>query len=30
MFALGWLMVGWEWLARTLGVLGLLFDGVIV
>ena len=23
MFALGWLTVAWEWLERTLGVLGL-------
>ena len=29
MFALGWLTVAWEWLERTLGVLGLTFDAVI-
>ena len=28
MFALGWLPVAWEWLERTLGVLGLSFDTV--
>ena len=29
MFAFGWLVVAWEWLETTLGVLGLSFDGVI-
>ena len=30
MFAFGWLAVAWEWLERTLGVLGPSFDAVIL
>ena len=30
MFAFGWFAVAWEWLERTLGVLGLAFDAVIL
>ena len=30
MFAFGWLAVAWEWLERTLGVLGFSFDAVIL
>ena len=29
-FAFGWLVVVWEWLERTLGVLRLFFDAVIL
>ena len=30
MFAFGWPPIAWEWLERTLGVLGVSFDAVIL